>query len=76
MQTSRNNGPRQRHLISISQAAEYAGVHPKTIRRRISDGSLPAYRMGKRLIRVDLREVEALLRPVPSVAQTGRGGAA
>ncbi len=55
-----------RQLITISAAAEYLGVADKTIRRRISDGSLTAYRMGSRLIRLDADEVDGLLRPVPT----------
>jgi excisionase family DNA binding protein len=60
-----------RHLVSIGQAAELTAVSTKTIRRRIADGSLTAYRMGPRLIRVDLAELDALLRPIPTT-----GGAA
>lgn len=60
--------------ISIAQAAERAGVSRDTIRRRIADGSLPAYRMGPRLIRLDPADVDALLRPVPA-AGGGRLGA-
>jgi excisionase family DNA binding protein len=63
--------PTVRRLESISGAAHYAGVHPKTIRRRISDGSLTGYRFGPRIVRVDLNEVDAMLRPIP----TGRGDA-
>lgn len=55
-----------RRLETIQHAAEYAAVSPKTIRRRIADGSLTGYRMGARLIRVDLNELDALLRPIPS----------
>ena len=51
---------------SIAAAAEYAGVSPKTIRRYIAAGRLAAYRVGPRLIRVDLAEVEAMLRPIPA----------
>lgn len=56
----------RRRLVSIMQAAEYAACSPKTIRRRIADGSLTGYRMGKRMIRVDLDELDALLRPIPT----------
>jgi len=38
---------------TIKQAAEAIGVHDKTIRRRISEGTLVAYRIGPRSIRVD-----------------------
>jgi excisionase family DNA binding protein len=55
-----------RRLESIQHAAEYAGVSVKTIRRRIADGGLTGYRMGPRLIRVDLNEVDMMLRPIPT----------
>lgn len=56
-----------RRLASIDLAAEYAGCNPRTIRRRIADGDLTGYRMGPRLIRVDLNELDAMLRPIPTV---------
>lgn len=53
--------------LSIAQAAERAGVSPDTIRRRIADGTLPAYRVGPKLIRVDAADVDARLRrPIPA----------
>ena len=61
----------KRRLCSIPDAAQYAAVSTKTLRRRISDGSLTGYRMGPRLIRVDLNEVDALLRPIPSAGGPG-----
>jgi excisionase family DNA binding protein len=51
-------------LADICDAAAYAHVHPRTIRRRISDGTLTGYRFGPRLIRVDLNEMDAALRPI------------
>jgi excisionase family DNA binding protein len=51
--------------VSISAAAKSVGVATKTIRRRIADGTLTAYRFGPRLIRVDLAEVDAMLHPIP-----------
>jgi excisionase family DNA binding protein len=60
-----------RQLETLEQAAQRLGVSPKTIRRRIADGTLTGYRTGPRLIRVDPAEVDAaLLRPVPN-ARTG-----
>ena len=56
-----------RRLAPLNEAAEYAGVHPRTLRRRIADGSLTGYRMGPRIIRVDLNEVDTLLTPIPAV---------
>lgn len=55
-----------RRLATITSAAEYAVCSPKTISRRISDGSLTGYRMGARLVRVDLNELDAMLRPIPA----------
>lgn len=61
-----------KRLAPMRAAAEYAHVSEKTIRRRISAGELTGYRMGPRLLRVDLNELDALLKPIP----TARGGAA
>lgn len=59
-------------LISQADAAEYLGCSVKTIRRRISDGTLTAYRVGKtHTIRLDKDEVDAILRPIPT-AGVGR----
>jgi excisionase family DNA binding protein len=55
-----------RRLESIQFAAEYARVSTKTVRRWIASGDLAGYRAGKRLIRVDLNELDALLRPIPT----------
>jgi len=55
-----------RHLVSIPTAAEYFGVCTKTIRRWIADGRLTGYRAGPKLIRVDLNELDAMLRPIPT----------
>lgn len=53
-----------RELGSIREGADRYKVHPDTIRRRIAAGQLTAYRMGPRLIRIDLAELDALLRPI------------
>jgi len=66
VQTTRKSPPVARRLRSIADAAEFAGVNPRTIRRRIADGTLIGYRMGPRLIRIDLNELDALLRPIPT----------
>ncbi len=66
MRAVSNTRASRRHLVSLAEAAEQAGCNPKTIRRRISDGSLSGFRMGPRLIRVDLNELDALLRPIPT----------
>lgn len=57
----------RRRLSSMPEAAEYAGVHHLTIRRWIAKGVLTGYRVGPRLIRVDLDELDAIIQPVESV---------
>lgn len=63
-----------RKLITIPDAADYLGVNPRTIRRRITDGTLTGYRMGPRIIRVDLEEVDALLVRIPPDDITAQAG--
>lgn len=54
----------QRRLASIPAAAESADVSTKTIRRWIAQGRIGGYRVGPRLIKVDLNELEASFQPV------------
>lgn len=59
----------QRRLIRIGQAAEYAHTSTKTVRRRIADGTLTGYRFGPRVLLVDLDELDATLRPIPTASR-------
>lgn len=52
--------------LTIEEAVEIMKTAPLTIRRRISDGSIPAYQCGSRLIRIRLEDLEAALRRIPS----------
>lgn len=52
---------------TIPQAAETYQVSPKTIRRRIADGTLEARRFGPRLIRVNLHSLADAGRPLQYV---------
>lgn len=59
--------PTQRRLASVAEAAEYADVCTRTIRRYIADGRITGYRVGARLVKVDLAEVDSkLVRPIPT----------
>ena len=65
-----NRSQRRRpELISLQEAADYCDVVDRTIRRWINRGYLTAYRVGPRLIKVDVAELEKFLQPT-------RGGAA
>lgn len=50
--------------LSLVEAADRLGVSTKTVRRRIAEGDLIAYRLGPRLLRVDAASVNALGRPL------------
>lgn len=61
-----------RRRASIAEAANYVNVSTRTIRRRIADGSIGAYRFGPRVIRVDLDEIDALFKQIPAADCGGR----
>ena len=52
--------------VSLEEAAGCMSVSVKTIRRWIAAGHLPAYRCGKRSIRIKLEDLEAAPRQIPS----------
>ena len=53
------------HYVSLAEAGELMSVSVKTVRRRIADGTLPAYRCG-RVIRVRIEDLDLAFRRVPS----------
>ena len=58
-----------RTLVDLTVAAEFAGVCTRTIRNWIAENRIVGYRVGPRLIRVDIAELEAaLLQPMGSAA--------
>lgn len=59
-----------RRYAKQSEAAEYLGVKPRTIRQMIADGRLTGYRSGHRLVRVDLNELDAAMQPFGGAAPT------
>jgi excisionase family DNA binding protein len=59
---------REQRFGTIAETAAFYGVSTKTVRRWIASGVLTGYRVGPTLIRVDLDEAAALLRPIPSAA--------
>ena len=52
--------------LSLEQASKVMSLSVKTIRRRIADGTIPAYQCGRRPIRIRLDDLEAALRRIPS----------
>lgn len=65
-------------LLSIAKVAEIVGRSPKTVRRRIDDGSLPAVvEHGQIMVRGDELRVyiDGLQRPRGEARRRGRRGA-
>jgi len=58
--------------LSLQQAATIYGISVDTLRRSISAGKLPASRLGTRLIRVRIADLERLYRPIPAVDELAR----
>ncbi|MDQ0030180.1 helix-turn-helix domain-containing protein [Arthrobacter bambusae] len=56
-------------FASLAAAAEIADVSVKSIRRYITAGRITGYRVGPRMIRVDINELEDLLAPIPNDAE-------
>ena len=52
--------------VTMEQAARMTQQSVKTIRRRVSDGTLPAYRFGPRSIRVRLEDLESAAHRIPA----------
>lgn len=62
-----------KRYLAISEAATIFDVHHSTVRRWISQGRITGYRLGPRMLRVDLNEIESMLRPL---ATANRGASA
>ena len=60
-----------RRFIRQEVAAERWDVSVDTIRRMISAGAITGYRLNNRIIRVDMAEVDAVFRPIPTVGNLG-----
>lgn len=60
--------PSTRRWASIQECAEHLGVTERTIRTMIADRRLSGYCNGRRLIRLDLNEVDAAMQPFGGAA--------
>lgn len=56
----------RRQFESLAQASTRTGLSIRTLRRRISDGRLIAYRSGPRVIRLDPADVDRLMTRIPT----------
>jgi len=57
-------------FISLSAAAAMLGISVHTLRRRNAAGELPAFRSGRRIIRVRIADLEVILKRIPAVQRS------
>ena len=69
----RPNGPNRRSrrdeqfgraYVGIPEAATYLDSSTKTVRRLIAAARLPAYRLGNRVLKVKISDLDSVLSPV------------
>ena len=61
----------EHRYVTLQHAARHLSVTEQTIRRYIAEGRIQGYRIGKRALRVDSRDLDALLAPVPAARRKG-----
>lgn len=59
--------------VSLQQAALIYAVSVDTLRRRIATGVLPASRIGARIIRVRIEDLDSVCRPIAVDERSARG---
>ena len=52
-----------RRWASIHETAEYLRITTRTVRQMEADGRITVYRLSPRIVRCDLNEVDAMMRP-------------
>lgn len=50
----------------LAKAAAYVDVAPRTIRYWTAQGRIPAYRVGPKLVRYDLNDLDNLIQRIPT----------
>ncbi len=53
----------KQEFYTVDEAAALLGCHPNTIRNRIKDGSLPAFKVGKWVWRISGDDIKRLAAP-------------
>ena len=49
-------------LWTVEEVAEYLRLDPETVRAKARKGELPAYKVGKRIWRFDIKDIKACLK--------------
>jgi excisionase family DNA binding protein len=50
-------------LVSIAETADYLGVNVRSVRNMLYDGRLKGYKLGPRVVRIRLSDIDAALTP-------------
>ncbi|MBK8445622.1 MAG: helix-turn-helix domain-containing protein [Micropruina sp.] len=68
-----NQNPRvEPEWVSLREAARIYAVSAYTLRRRIASGDLPAVKLGYKLIRVRISDLDALFPVIPTTRHEDR----
>ncbi|MGQ0630459.1 MAG: helix-turn-helix transcriptional regulator [Sporichthyaceae bacterium] len=59
--------------LTMAEATAYTGCSERTLRRYVSAGRLPAYRVGPRRLVFHLADLDGLLQRVPTVSSVEFG---
>jgi excisionase family DNA binding protein len=59
---SSRSAPISESLWTVEEIAEYLRLQPETVRAKARKGELPAYKVGKRMWRFDIKEINACLK--------------
>jgi excisionase family DNA binding protein len=51
-------------MLSLDEAAQELRMSKRALRRLISSGELPAYRVGRGLVRIKSADLDGVLKPV------------
>lgn len=57
--------------VPLKEGADYLSITEQSLRRFIAEGRIPGYRLGKRALRVDRHDLDALLAPIPNASGGG-----
>ena len=60
--TSHSAPAASEHLWTVEEVAEYLRVQPEMVRAKARKGEFPAYKVGKRIWRFDIKEINACLK--------------
>lgn len=60
---------------SLEDGAGYAGIGLRTLRDMIARGEITGYRLGSKLVRVDLNEIDAAMKPITGWGDVNGSGA-